>query len=79
MPKYGYSALGPPQIEILITFHFHYMRFINILTTSHQPLCGDYFTSRYDKKRILGPKFPNMVFRPQAPPKNEKFDIFHYN
>ena len=49
-----------------------------MLPTSHQPLSGDHFKSRYVQKRVLGPKCPNMVIQPQDDQKLKNLIVFTF-
>ena len=66
MTKYGNLCPDPRKMKIFKKLFFHVKRLIISLPTSPQPLSDDNFSSRYEPKRIFGPKCPNMVIWAQT-------------
>ena len=48
-------------------FHFHYKRLSNTYNKPSTTMWRSFYLKIW-QKRVLAPKFPNMVFRPQPPP-----------
>ena len=74
MPKYGYLAPDPQNLDILGNFLYDSNHLDNTLQMSPQPLSGDKLKPNYVQKGVCGPECPNMVIRPQTP----KFENFLY-
>ena len=67
---------APSKNVFLFLFHYHLKQLTITLPKSHQPLTVDHIKVKYVRKRVLGPKCPNMVIRPHAPYKIDFIFLF---